>query len=80
MLKDVRDDMIGCPDTKLAYFNKALVETLVPMLVNKKGLDAQVKNEIFTVLNSLLTSVEKASATFELHFGQLTTAICGSIK
>ena len=33
-LRDLKNDMIGSEDTKASYFNKGLIETLVPMLQN----------------------------------------------
>ena len=35
-LRDVKNDMIGSVDVKLGYFNKALIETLMPMLKNRE--------------------------------------------
>ena len=34
-LRDIKNDMIGSVETKLGYFNKGLVETLMLMLQNK---------------------------------------------
>ena len=55
LLREVRDDMIGCHDTKLGYYNKGLIETLIPML-EQKDLKPAVTNEIFTLLNAFLIS------------------------
>jgi len=47
--------MVGCHDTKLGYYNKGLIETLIPML-EQKDLKPAVTNEIFTLLNAFLIS------------------------
>ena len=71
--------MIGCSDTKLGYFNNGLVETLMSML-EKHDIDTDVKNDIYTVLNSMLTSIVPSQSTFELFSNQLAKSISDSIK
>ena len=35
-LRDVKNDMIGSSDVKLGYFDKGLIETLIPMMKNRE--------------------------------------------
>ena len=49
----------------MGYFNKGLIETLMPMLENE-NLATQVRSEIFTVLNSFLFECSKTLETFGL--------------
>ena len=72
--------MIGSEDTKFSYFNKGLIETLVPMLLSK-DLDSQVRFEALTVLNSFLFDCPKALETFKDFFqDQLVSALQSLIK
>ena len=41
LLVNVKNDMIGCPDTKMAYHANGLIETIVPML-ERPELDSRV--------------------------------------
>ena len=63
-MKDIKNDMIGSEDIKMGYFNKGLIETLMPMLQNK-NTSSNVRFEAFTVLNSFLFNCPKALETFK---------------
>lgn len=32
MLREIKNDMIGCYETKQAYFNNGLIEVVIPLL------------------------------------------------
>ena len=61
-LSNIKNDMIGCHDTKMAYHEKGLIETIVPMLECAE-LDNRVSFEVFTLLNSFLFGCPKALET-----------------
>ena len=73
-LRDVKNDMIGSLDVKLEYFNKGLIETLMPMMKNRE-LAQNVRCEAFTVLNSFLFDFPKGFETFKLFREDLVTVI-----
>ena len=79
MLRDIKNDMIGSADTKLAYFDRGLIETVVPLL-NKQETSGQIKSEILTILNSFLFDCPKAVDTLRLFKDQLLTALKSMIS
>ena len=64
-LKDIKNDMIGTAEAKQSYFDKGLIETVMPLLPTK-DLDRNVRFEIFTVLNSFLFDCPRAVETLRL--------------
>ena len=66
--------MIGCQDTKLAYHERGLIETVVPMLAREE-LDGRVQFEVLTLLSSFLTDCPKALEPLKLFRESLLTAI-----
>ena len=66
--------MIGSEDIKMGYYNKGLINTIIPML-EKADLDLQVRLEIFTVLNSFLFECPKTHETFRLFREKLIGAL-----
>jgi len=78
MLQDVRNDMIGCQDTKMAYYERGLIETIVPLL-EREHLDNRIRNEIYVLLNSFLIGCPKALEALKLFREKILTAIDKSL-
>lgn len=57
-LRDIRNQLIGCQDTKQAYFDKGLIEVVVPLLT--AGCDTDVCSEILIILNCYTFDCPKA--------------------
>ena len=79
--------MIGSTDTKMAYFDKGLVETLVPILssIDASGrleLTNEIRFEIITILNSFLHGdcPAKMLDTFALFKAQLAEAMLAALN
>ena len=72
--------MIGSPDTKMAYYNTGLIETLMPLLDEARDLSQQVRTEVFTVFNSFLFDCPKALDTFGLYHTGLMAAVKLTIR
>ena len=79
VLRDIRHDMTGCQDTKLAYFNQGLIETVVPML-EKTDLDCRVACEVFALLNSFLFGCDKAVESIRLLRHELVGAVISCLR
>ena len=57
--------MIGCSETKLAYFNKGLIEVIIPLIAD--SYDPALTTEILTILNCFTYDFPKAIEIFG-HF------------
>ena len=64
-LCNIKNDMIGCNDTKIAYHEKGLIETITPMLDQSDQNESRIHFEIYTILNSFLFGCPKALETFK---------------
>lgn len=64
-LKEIKNQMIGCTETKLAYFNKGLIEVIVPLLADI--YDAELGSEVLMILNCFTFDFPKALEIFG-HF------------
>ena len=71
--------MIGSTDTKLSYFDKGLIETLMPMIESSE-VESCVRFEMLTVLNSFLFDCPQALSTLKLFHEQLASALQAAIE
>ena len=65
-LKDIKNDLIGSSDVKQAYFDQALIETIMPLLDQEKNQPMRVLNETLSVLNCFFFDFPKAAACFTI--------------
>ena len=65
-LKDIKNDLIGSSDVKQAYFDQALIETIMPLLDQEKNQPMKVLNETLSVLNCFFFDFPKAAACFTM--------------
>ena len=65
-LKDIKNDLVGSADVKQAYFDQALIETIMPLLAKEKNQPLPVLNETLSVLNCFFFDFPKSKACFVL--------------
>ena len=66
MLKDIKNDLVGSSDVKQAYFDQALIETIMPLLSKEKNQPMIVLCETLSVLNCFFFDFPKAAACFTI--------------
>lgn len=69
-LRAIKNDLIG--NDKKAYFNKGLIETVVPLL---NDADPYVVYESIAILNSFLIDFPEATDVFHVFETNLQTSI-----
>jgi hypothetical protein len=66
LLRDLKNDLVGDSDTKQAYFDAGILETLIPLTESKTTTTA-VLFEILATINCFFFEVPKACDCFEIH-------------
>ena len=77
LLKELKNDLVGCSDTKKAYFDAGLLETLIPLGagLSKDIKDQNISFEILAIVNCFFFEVPAAKECFIIHKEHLAKII-----